>query len=83
MMFFDSLKTSTECRLAGQAVKQDEPEAAKLFTKGVKRGHTSSQYAIGMMCLGGDGIEQDIAAAEYWIGMAHQTTEGSGYAFLA
>jgi TPR repeat protein len=68
--------------MSGQEVKQDKLEAAKLFTNAAERGHTSSQYAIGMMCLGGDGIEQDIAAAEYWISTAHQTIEGSGYAFL-
>jgi len=55
---------------AKQAVKRDEAEAARWFTRAAEHGSASAQYKLGLLCWGGHGVPKDPNRAYFWAVLA-------------
>jgi len=53
-----------------QAIKPDETEAARWFTKAAEHGSVSAQYKLGLLCWGGHGVAKDPNRAYFWAVLA-------------
>ena len=49
-----------------QAIKQDESQAARWFTKAAEDGSVSAQYKLGLLYWGGHGVPKDANKAYFW-----------------
>jgi putative methionine-R-sulfoxide reductase with GAF domain len=53
-----------------QAIKQDESQAARWFTKAAEDGSVSAQYKLGLLYWGGHGVPKDANKAYFWAVLA-------------
>jgi hypothetical protein len=53
-----------------QAIKPDETEAARWFTKAAEHGSVSAQYKLGLLYWGGHGVPKDANKAYFWAVLA-------------
>ena len=60
-----------------QAVKQDEKEAARWFTRAAEHGNVSAQSKLGSLYLSGRGVPQDPHQAYFWTELARASGDGA------
>jgi GAF domain/PilZ domain/Sel1 repeat len=61
-----------------QAIKQDETEAARWFTKAAEHGSVPAQYKLGLMLWGGHGVPKDTNKAYFWAVLARAGGQEGG-----
>jgi len=65
---------------AKQAVKQDENEAARWFTKAAEHGSVPAESKLGSLYMSGRGVPQDWNRAYFWIVLARAGGDEAGKA---
>jgi putative methionine-R-sulfoxide reductase with GAF domain len=53
-----------------QAIRQDEREAARWFTRAAEHGSVAAQYKLALLCWGGHGVPKDPNRAYFWAVLA-------------
>ncbi len=53
-----------------QAIKPDEKEAVRWFTKAAEDGSVTAQYKVGLLYWGGHGLPKDVNKAYFWAVLA-------------
>jgi len=61
-----------------QAIKQDETQAARWFTKAAEDGSVSAQYKLGLLYWGGHGVPKDANKAYFWAVLARAGGQEGG-----
>lgn len=70
-----SLYNQAQALLSGEVAEQNLVAAADLHRQAAARGHSGSQYYLGVAHANGDGVERDMSRALHWLQLAAESGE--------
>lgn len=70
-----SLYKQAQALLSGQVAEQNLVAAADLHSQAADRGHSGSQYYLGVAYANGDGVERNLSRALHWLRLAAESGE--------
>jgi len=66
----------------GRGTERDSVRAFEFYLKAAKKGHTKSQYFVGLMYAEGEGVSKDLSQAIAWLERASTSGDGDAMAYL-